>query len=945
MEDEEELHRCVTQFMFDTCRFTTTEHATISSLLIDHSKAVYDRLLGDTEFFHSGSSAEFYINPLLSCIDDIDVMFCLNGWLAVPYGQTPSTELPSHFPRVVSVYEIIDSHEPGYVYLHPSCTLEKNNEGHYVVVRKENSKIALELLPRSYYLINTPSLFDRYIYSIATTRLCHPHIQQRLMKHILQQHNNIYTPHGPAMRGRYEHLTKALFREIAGDNDFIIPGIKTDSVSSMRCLHWPSQAAEWPKRSRYYGWPNIATIDTVVVNGCDVVQAVHPLCKQNEWMSKHQWRLSFSRAEVTLLNSWTPVQQMVYHLLRFVLKREVFPKTDEYSPDSLKLSNYHVKTLMLWECEQKPQTWWSVESSLVRLCSSLLQKLYDCVENRCCQHYFVGNCNLLDHLEDTSFVICNSLNGLIDASVLLNWFVENYIREFAQCCPAEVSAGFEDICTTGKLQTAINFLAGFELKSSLFHRMMESIFWPEYYVLVMRQFGNIVSKPFLIHMIEATSLPLHSRHYSVAVASLHAALNISIHGLSEDLLEVLWALFNPCTPAIASSLCVESESLISIKKAIKLATLSSDRSNAMEMLHNEMSKAYLHHSFTSGIESTYQVVHVLLAVLYYKSLHYQEAIDHCKQVLNMVMGHKRDCAGTIGAEYLPQIDERVDAVFGLMMLYQRIRRNALSFYDQLQIDNIDSPALSIDLLAWYLYAQSSSMVNTESSEVSAAYRQHLCQTRRPLLSDILLFKAVEMRANETCTAVPFVEARTAKNEKSAMNTTLLVTMLEQVALEKLIAVRQLTSEQFPVVNEFEVLYAYKCGLFKECLRICRSNVSTLVCGGFQRSQPYLIAFPELLSLLDGELVSLFGIIRLLRPTNTISFLSHHPKLWSISMLTLSLYLMVQCLRKTSSRPPVQELKLIRFVHDHVFTDEVKDFLDRMVLKLCYRLLKLWSAKN
>jgi len=475
MEDEEELHRCVTQFMFDTCRFTTTEHATNSSFFISCSRAAYDATFGDTEFFHSGSSAEFYIYPPLSCIDDIDVMVVYNGCLAVPYGHTPSTELPSHFQRVVSVYEIIDSHEPGYVYLHPSCTLAKNNEGHYVVVRKENSKIALELLPRSYYLINTPSLYDRYISSIMTTHF---------MKDILQQHNDIYTPHGPAMHVRSEHLTEALFREKAGDNDFIIRGIKADCVPSMRCLHWPSQAAEWPKRSRYYGWPNIATIDTVVVNGCDVVQAVHPLCKQNEWMNKHQWRLSFSRAEVTLLNSWTPVQQMVYHMLRFVLKREVFPKTDENSPDSLKLSNYHVKTLMLWECEQKPETWWSLESSLVRLCSSLLQKLCDCVENRYCQHYFVGNCNLLGHLEDTSFVIRNSLNGLIDSSVLLNWFVENYICEFAQCCPAKVSARFEDICTTGKLQTAINFLADIELKSSSFHSFMESKFCSEYCPLV-----------------------------------------------------------------------------------------------------------------------------------------------------------------------------------------------------------------------------------------------------------------------------------------------------------------------------------------------------------------------------------------------------------------------------------------------------------------------------
>jgi len=34
------------------------------------------------------------------------------------------------------------------------------------------------------------------------------------------------------------------------------------------------------------------------------------------------WRLSFSRAEVVLLNSWTPMQQIVNHMLRFFVKTE-----------------------------------------------------------------------------------------------------------------------------------------------------------------------------------------------------------------------------------------------------------------------------------------------------------------------------------------------------------------------------------------------------------------------------------------------------------------------------------------------------------------------------------------------------------------------------------------------------------------------------------------------
>jgi len=37
-------------------------------------------------------------------------------------------------------------------------------------------------------------------------------------------------------------------------------------------------------------------------------------------MSECQWRLSFSHAEIAHLNSWTPVQQIVYHMLRILIK-------------------------------------------------------------------------------------------------------------------------------------------------------------------------------------------------------------------------------------------------------------------------------------------------------------------------------------------------------------------------------------------------------------------------------------------------------------------------------------------------------------------------------------------------------------------------------------------------------------------------------------------------
>jgi len=78
-------------------------------------------------------------------------------------------------------------------------------------------------------------------------------------------------------------------------------------------------------------------------------------------------------------------------------------------------------------------------------------------------------------------------------------------------------------------------------------------------------------------------------------------------------------------------------------------------------------------------------------------------------------------------------------------------------------------------------------------------------------------------------------------------------------------VRELHSEQFPVLNEFEALYAYKCGLFEECLEICRNHVNMLLGAGCARNQLYPIALPQFVSVLDGELVSLSGVIGILHP--------------------------------------------------------------------------------
>jgi len=131
------------------------------------------------------------------------------------------------------------------------------------------------------------------------------------------------------------------------------------------------------------------------------------------------------------------------------------------------------------------------------------------------------------------------------------------------------------------------------------------------------------------------------RDYIVALVSLRVAYTTSIHSSTADLLEVLWAIFLPRNLAVFDTTVsgLVSARQMSIRKAFKLVALFSDRHNALDMLHNEMAKAYIHQSLTCNQDSTYPhesccLIHVLLGALYYKSGQYRAVIAKCKQVVN-----------------------------------------------------------------------------------------------------------------------------------------------------------------------------------------------------------------------------------------------------------------------------------------------------------------------
>jgi len=242
------------------------------------------------------------------------------------------------------------------------------------------------------------------------------------------------------------------------------PALPVDAVPSVRCLSWPTQASDWPTRHRNYGWPDSATLDRGVSNGCDLVRVAHRQCRQDEWMCKFHWRLSFSRAEIVLINSWMPVQQIAYHILRVYVKTERLTESADNSEPAI-MSNYHIKTLMLWACELKPRSWWTKNLNLVRICVELLQTLSVWLTDTRCPHYFI-NCNLLDNSLSDGAVASKLMS--IDETYLSTWLVNNYIGQCAQLCPSYISRLSDDVSTSMKLRNAVSEIVRWRVNTSLY---------------------------------------------------------------------------------------------------------------------------------------------------------------------------------------------------------------------------------------------------------------------------------------------------------------------------------------------------------------------------------------------------------------------------------------------------------------------------------------------
>jgi len=347
-------------------------------------------------------------------------------------------------------------------------------------------------------------------------------------------------------------------------------------------------------------------------------------------------------------------------------------------------------------------------------------------------------------------------------------------------------------------------------------------------------------------------------------------------------------------------------SVLSLSQAAMLMKVVVNNSRStVQLIEIELSKAYLYRAFRcddSDSDSIYCLANVYLAVLYYATGHYQTAIDHCTLVTRS-QDHSQCSSRVVQGELLPKIGDDIDNVLGLAVLYEHVRTAALNQRQQTQYVSVFTP----ELFARYLCIrclsvtqcqgtetwQCRQLILTPSSAEIQRYEKCFYESSETFIADVLAFKSHRgERYPGNFRKLMFIKGQTVPLPLGQLDTSELVELLKQSAVEHLTTSRQLEAHKFGsvrtriVTTDYEALYAYKCGEYQRCFQLSTDSIRMLI--GRPMSLSHVSTHPEFLQLMDDDIVSLIGLMLLVNP----SCIYRGP-----SQLILSVYLMTQCQMK------------------------------------------------
>lgn len=174
-----------------------------------------------------------------------------------------------------------------------------------------------------------------------------------------------------------------------------------DYVPCLRYVKWTTLAEGWAGRKHPADWPKQELISEIMSEGCHVVPVSHH--QSGDSLFQTEWRLSFSNAEKKLIDSLTIEQRQSYIMAKLVMKQVIQEMKDNLQEPSAKKvpSSYHLKTIFLWKCEEKPSEEWN---NLLESVVDLLSALVDHLRKGNIAHYFIPENNLIDNIRDDVLV-------------------------------------------------------------------------------------------------------------------------------------------------------------------------------------------------------------------------------------------------------------------------------------------------------------------------------------------------------------------------------------------------------------------------------------------------------------------------------------------------------------------------------------------------------------
>ncbi|XP_054265427.1 protein mab-21-like [Macrosteles quadrilineatus] len=157
----------------------------------------------------------------------------------------------------------------------------------------------------------------------------------------------------------------------------ITPSFKCSGV-------WPRSAAHWP--IPHIPWPHPNIVAEVKTEGFDLLsKECYTIQGKQSAMEGDAWVMSFTEVESRLL--FGACRRRCLSILKTLRDRHL------ELPGS-PVTSYHIKTLVLYECEKHPmETEWD-EASLGDRINGILLQLISCLQCRRCPHYFLPQLDL-----------------------------------------------------------------------------------------------------------------------------------------------------------------------------------------------------------------------------------------------------------------------------------------------------------------------------------------------------------------------------------------------------------------------------------------------------------------------------------------------------------------------------------------------------------------------